>query len=99
VSSHVCTEEHQMSELMDLRAQMERLGVSAHVHEPAGGPCAATETCITEEEPFSSLVKAPSRTSEVHVDTMTAFGVLSCLPDGAGFDATWKELVDIDRGA
>jgi len=26
-----------MSELMDLRAQMERLGVSAHVHEHAGG--------------------------------------------------------------
>ena len=88
-----------MSELTDLQAQMERLGVSAHVHEHAGGPCDAKEACISEEEPFTSLVKAPARTSEVHVDTMTAFGVLSCLPDGAGFDAAWKELVDVDRGA
>jgi hypothetical protein len=30
---------------------------------------------------------------------MTAYGVLSNLADGAGFEKMWKELVDIDRGA
>jgi len=89
-----------MSELDDLQSQMERLGVPAHVHE--GGspePCPDEEACISEEEFFSALVKSPHRTGEVHVDVMTAWGVLALLPDDAGLDATWKEMVDIDRGA
>jgi hypothetical protein len=44
-------------------------------------------------------VKAPGRDREVHVDVMTAYGVLSNLPDDAGVDPMWAELVDIDRGA
>jgi hypothetical protein len=92
-----------MSELDDLLGQVQRLGVPGHAHNPGSGreemeSCADTEICISEEEPFSALVKAPARTAEVHVDTMTAYGLLCDLPDGSGFDVVWKELVDVDRG-
>jgi len=90
-----------MSELDDLLGQVQRLGVPGHVH--GGGapeePCPPEEVCISEEELFSALVRAPGRAGDVHVDVMTAFGVLSGLPDDAGFDPMWAELVDIDRGA
>ena len=89
-----------MSELDDLLGQVRRLGVPGHVHEPGGAasPCPSGEACIGEEEPFTAVVKAPDRSAEVHVDVMTAYGVLAGLPDGAGFAPMWAELVDIDRG-
>jgi len=89
-----------MSELDDLLSQFMRLGVPGHVHsgDPAP-PCPADEACVSEEEPFSAVVRAPGRSREVHVDTMTAFGVLSVLPDNVGLEAAWAELVAIDRGA
>jgi len=88
-----------MSELTDLLEQVQRVGVAGHVHERAGdAACPSDEACISEDEPFIALVKAPGRDGEVHVDVMTAYGVLSTLPDGAGLDAAWAELADIDHG-
>jgi hypothetical protein len=88
-----------MSELDDLMAQTKRLGVASHVHgRAADEPCPLGELCIREAEPFSALVKSPDRAEAVDVDVMTAFGVLSILPDDAGLDPTWAELQDIDRG-
>ena len=90
-----------MSELDDLLGQVQRLGVQGHVHGggAADESCPPEEVCISEEDSFSALVKAPGRAGEVHVDVMTAFGVLSNLPDDAGFYPMWAELMDIDRGA
>jgi len=88
-----------VSELDDLLCQVQRLGVAGHVHPGAvGPPCPRDEVCISEDEVFSALVKAPGHDREVHVDVMTAFGVLSNLPDAAGAEPLWVELVDIDRG-
>ncbi len=96
-------EEDEMGELDDLLSQVRRLGVPGHVHGTgtAEEQCPLGEACIGAdgEEPFTALVRAPDRRGEVHVDVMTAFGVLSDLPDDAGFDPMWKELVDIDHGA
>jgi hypothetical protein len=77
------------------------MGVPGHVHGDgaASESCPTDEVCLSEEEAFSALVKAPNRVGEVHVDTMIAFEVLSNLPDNAGLDPMWAELVDIDRGA
>jgi len=92
-----------MGELDDLLSQVQRMGVPGHVHGDGDGgaaeSCPADQVCLSEEEAFSALVKAPDRVSEVHVDTMTAVGMLSNLPDNAGLDSMWAELVDIDRGA
>jgi len=94
-----------MSELDDLLGQVQRMGVPGHVHGDGDGDgtaeesCPTDEVCLSEEEAFSALVKAPNRVGEVHVDTMTAVGMLSNLPDSAGLDSMWAELVDIDRGA
>lgn len=88
-----------MSELEDLHGEFVRLGVLSHVHagEP-GQNCPCTEVCLREEEPFSTVVTAPEGRGEVHVDTMTAYGVLAGLPEDAGFDVAWRELLSIDRG-
>jgi hypothetical protein len=90
-----------MSELDDLLRQVQRMGVPGHVHDDGAAEesCPTDQICLSEEEPFSTLVKAPNRGGEVHVDTMTAVGVLSNLPDNAGLDSMWTELVEIDRGA
>ena len=90
-----------MDELDDLLSQVQRLGVPGHMHAQgaADEPCPPDEVCISEDEMFSALVKAPGRDREVHVDVMTAYGVLSNLPDDAGVDPMWAELADIDRGA
>jgi len=90
-----------MSELDELLVQVQRTGVPGHVHGDGvvDGSCPTEEVCISEEEAFAALIKAPNRNGEVHVDTMTAFGVLSNVPDGAGLEPMWAELVDIDRGA
>lgn len=90
-----------MSELDELLDQVRRLGVSGHVHRDGtdAEPCPEDEVCISEEEPFTALVKAPGRTGQVHVDVMTAFGALSNLPDDAGIGPAWAELVSVDRGA
>jgi hypothetical protein len=90
-----------VSELDDLLTQVQRLGVAGHVHGDgvAEQPCPRSGICISEDEVFSALVEAPGRDREVHVDVMTAFGVLSNLPDGAGEEPLWRELADIDRGA
>jgi hypothetical protein len=81
---------------------VQRLGVPGHVHGTGtpGELCPQGEVCISEDQegPFTALVKTPDRAGEVHVDVMTAFGVLSNLPDDAGFDPVWAELVDIDHG-
>jgi hypothetical protein len=60
---------------------VQRLGVQGHVHSngAAEAPCAPDEVCISEDEMFTALVKAPGRDRQVLVDVMTAFGVLSNL--------------------
>jgi len=90
-----------MSELDDVAAQLVRLGVPSHAHDDdAPSPrCPPGEACISEEEAFAARITLPGGDREAHVDTMTAYGVLSALPDGAGLDAVWAELADIDRGA
>ena len=90
-----------MSELDELLSQVQRMGVPGHVHGEgaADESCPTDEVCLSEEEAFTALVKAPNGVSEVRMDTMTAFGVLSNLPDKAGLEPMWSELVDIHRGA
>jgi len=96
-------EEDEMGELDDLLGQVQRLGVPSHVHGAGAAeePCPPGEVCISpdHDEPFTALVRSPDRAGEVHVDVMTAFGVLSNLPHDAGFAPMWAELVDIDHGA
>ena len=91
-----------MSELDDLLVQVERLGVTGHVHGdrlPVADGCRAEGVCISPDaESFTALVRTPDRAGAVHVDVMTGFGVLSDLSDGAGFQAMWAELVEIDHG-
>jgi len=88
-----------MSELDDLLEQVQRIGVAGHVHEgaPDQGACGPDEVCISQPEPFTAIVRSPGRDAEVEVDAMTAYGVLSNLPDGAGLEPMWAELTDIDR--
>ncbi len=90
-----------MNELDDLLGQVQRMGVPGHMHDDGGATesCPTDEVCLSEEEAFSALIKAPDGVGEVHVDTMTAFEALSNLPDNAGLDPMWAELVDLDRGA
>jgi hypothetical protein len=90
-----------LGELEDLHAQLERLGLHGHVHggDPNADTCPIDEICISEEMAFSALLRAPGRSQEVHVDSMTAFNVLEEIPDNAGFETAWAGLVEIDRGS
>jgi hypothetical protein len=94
-------EEDDMSDMDDLLKQVNRLGVPGHVHRSPGSDeaCPPGEICIREAETFIARIGAPDRKSAVHVDSMTAWGVLDDLPDDAGLEALWAELVDIDQGA
>ena len=83
-----------MSELTDLRDQLERLGVPAHAHE-GDEPCPEGEVCIRESERFIAHFDAPGRAAEAETDEMTAWCVLGDLPDGAGYDAAWAALAEI----
>jgi len=72
-----------MSELDDLLGQVQRMGVPGHVH----GDGAASESCPTDEVCLSEE------------EAFSALVKASNLPDNAGLDPMWAELVDIDRGA
>jgi hypothetical protein len=88
------------TEVETLRDELGRLSVSAHVHI-SGQPqfaCPPGEVCISEEDQTTALVLSPSGDRKVHIDPMTAYGVLCGLPDGAGSERVWQELIEIDHG-
>ena len=63
-----------MNELATCWVRFNEWGCRATVHDDGGATesCPTDEVCLSEEEAFSALIKAPDGVGEVHVDTMTA---------------------------
>lgn len=90
------------TEVEELRDELRRLGIAAHVHEPgteaASGACATEELCISEEDYTAAAVIDRMLGRTFHVDTMTAVEVLSQDTDGTGRERVLADLESIDLG-
>ena len=84
------------SEIEMLRDALTDRGIAAHSHDPEHQSCSGG-VCIVEEDQVTALVVSPDH-RKVHVDPMTAYGIVLGLDTDADFEKLWAELVDIDHG-
>ncbi|MGE0877942.1 MAG: hypothetical protein AB7L13_13045 [Acidimicrobiia bacterium] len=85
------------SEIEMLRDALTDRGIAAHGHDAEHRSCASGSVCIIEEDQVTALVVSPDH-RKVHVDPMTAYGIVVALDRDADFEKLWAELVDIDHG-
>lgn len=87
------------TELEDLHGALASHGLRAHWHRAGdGGSCPEGEVCIRDGDGFTAVVTSAARSHTVYVDPMTAWGVVSGMPEDAAADEVWAELGAIDHG-